>query len=86
MIHILFLRRLATELAVNIFIIYIRIRSFFDAVGNSKMVKAVCFLGPGGKPCSGEEPTTVCSGTVEFEQEIEEGPTKVGFEVSVSGL
>jgi len=50
------------------------------------MVKAVCVLGPGGKPCSGEELTTVCSGTVEFEQETEEGPTKVGSEVPVYGL
>ena len=50
------------------------------------MVKAVCVLGPGGKPCSREEPTTVCSGTVEFEQETEEGPTKVGSEVPVYGL
>lgn len=50
------------------------------------MVKAVCVLGPGGKPCSGEEPTTVCSGTVEFEQETEESLTKVGREVPVYGL
>ena len=45
-------------------------------------LKAVCVLGPNGKPCSGEEPTVPATGTVTFEQENPEGPTRISFEFS----
>jgi superoxide dismutase, Cu-Zn family len=45
-------------------------------------VKATCILGPGGKPCSGEEPTTVASGLVTLEQEAPGGPIRITYEVS----
>ena len=60
-----------------------RLNADSDSEKLLNMVKAVCVLGPGGKPCSVEETTTVCSGTVEFEQETEESPTKVGSELDI---
>jgi len=47
-----------------------------------KMIRAVCILGPGGKPCSGEEPAIPAHGTVSFEQASSEAPTKITYEIS----
>lgn len=44
-------------------------------------IKAVCVLGPGGKPCSGSEPTTPCTGIVHFEQESG-ASCKITYEVN----
>jgi len=46
------------------------------------MIRAVCVLGPGGKPCSGEEPAVPAHGTVSFEQASPEASTKITYEIS----
>ena len=45
-------------------------------------IRAICTVGPAGKPCSGEETAPTATGVIEFEQATPESPTVITYNVT----